>query len=256
MKNLGLKSLVTAVLFSCFVVFSVFCMISLSSCSNAITDSEIGVNTSDEAFVLANFAKVNQALVDSLLADMEAGNSGSSADSSRFARFVEGVKTNLEGVLTADDAVTMETRATVVSAEEIFNGDIEVLLSSVKKNCSHDFYVFIKALADYEEVSLTESEVIGNANLTFNEKVVMLYVLPILTYDERYLPVSTRAQTADACLSAYKSRRNVCARNFAISTASTLLGGPYVALALTVVAWAQYEECNNDALSIYRECKK
>lgn len=256
MKDLGLKSLGAAkVLFSCLAAFAVFCMMSLSSCSNAISDNDLGVNTSDDAFALANFAKVNQALVDSLLTDMDAKSDGPSVDSSKFAGLVDKINVNLKDVLKADDAVMEGTRAAVVSSEEILYSDIDSLLSNVEKNCSRDFYMFTKALADYEEISLTESEVIGNANLTFNEKVIMLYVLPILTYDERYLPVSTRAQATDACLSAYNARRSVCTRNFAISAVGVLTCNPYVGIVFTVIAWAQYEECNNDALALYRECK-
>lgn len=52
MNNLVLKSSRTVALFSCFVVFAVFSMMSLSSCSNAISDREVGVNTSDDALPL------------------------------------------------------------------------------------------------------------------------------------------------------------------------------------------------------------
>lgn len=186
---------------------------------------------------------------------MDAKSDESSVDSSKFAGLVEKIKVNLKGVLNTDDAVVEGTRATVVSPEAILYSDIDSLLNNVEKNCSRDFYMFAKALADYEEISLTESEIIGNANLTFNEKVIMLYVLPILTYDDRYLPVSTRAQATDACLSAYNARRSVCTRNFAISAVGVLTGNPYAGIVFTVIAWAQYEECNNDALALYRECK-
>ena len=100
MKDLGLKSLGAAkVLFSCLAAFAVFCMMSLSSCSNAISDSELGVNTSDDALALANFAKVNQMLVDSLMANSSIGNDCNTLDSAEFVGLVDKVQENMASAL-------------------------------------------------------------------------------------------------------------------------------------------------------------
>lgn len=256
MKDLGLKSLGTAkALFSCLAVFAVFCMMSLSSCSNAISDSELGVNTSDDAFALANFAKVNQVLVDSLMANSSIGNDCNTLDSAEFVGLVDKVQENMASALRGRSSVKDATRSGSITKEEIIYGDVDSLLAYVKENASSDFYEFVKSTANYERVSLSETDVIKNESLSYNEKVGVLSVLPVLNYDERILPEKMNAQSKDPCLAKYKSMRASCMRQFAVD--AVLLSWTCAAMAIVDVLWAWYnlDDCLDDALYHYRQCK-
>lgn len=257
MKDLGLKSLGAAkVLFSCLAAFAVFCMMSLSSCSNAISDSELGVNTSDDALALANFAKVNQMLVDSLMANSSIGNDCNTLDSAEFVGLVDKVQENMASALRGRSSVKDVTRSGSITKEEIIYGDVDSLLAYVKENASSDFYEFVKSTANYERVSLNESDIIKNENLSYNEKVGMLSVLPVLNYDERILPEVMNAQSSDPFLVEYKSRRTDCASDYVIGCATSFIGlVPAVTVALVAYNTYKLNKCLDDALNIYRRCK-
>ena len=256
MKDLGLKSLGAAkVLFSCLAAFAVFCMMSLSSCSNAISDNDLGVNTSDDAFALANFAKVNQILVDSLIANSSIGNDCNTLDSAEFVGLVDKVQENMASALRGRSSVKDVTRSGSITKEEIIYGDVDSLLTYVKENASSDFYEFVKSTANYERVSLNEADIIKNENLLYDEKVGMLSVLPVLNYDERILPEEMNEKSSDPCLSKYKSMRASCMRKFAVD--AVLLSWTCAAVAIVDVLWAWYnlDDCLDDALYHYRQCK-
>lgn len=238
----------------CLSLLGLVCLL-FCGCSSTISEDPQSDKSTDD-LVLASFAKEHQALVKSLL--QGSGINGSdeteaSEDSVRVAGIISKIEGNLNDALSKQSQPEVSTRAEEMSPSDIINVGSYELLEKINGRVSTDFYNICEAVVNRGVVPVTEMEVINNNNMAFNEKIAVLLFLPVLS-DAEMNPI-TGTRSKESCLKTYKSHRNTCGVEYAAACAISCIGGPVGAAAGVALATYQLDNCLDDALYHYRNCK-
>lgn len=254
MKKIKLKksdvTLRTSVVFCFILCVSFFC-----SCSNAVSEQDLQPNKITDGIALASFAKEHQILIDSLLKNRNIGMSDDSDDDSETSGIIIKIKENIGRIMVKENNADSLTRMADMSAEDIVNVGSDNLLDVIRGRVSADFYDICSYVIKEGSVPVTKSEVINNNNMSFNEKVAVLSFIPVLSYEKDNKQIVTETRTPTSCLERYKSSRTSCGVEYAAACTLSCIGGPITAAAGVAFATYQLNNCLDDALYHYKQCK-
>lgn len=254
MKKIKLKktdvTLRTSVVFCFILCVSFFC-----SCSNVVSEQDLQPNKTTDGIALASFAKEHKILIDSLLRNRDIGMGEASDETSKTSDIIIKIKENIDRIIVKENNANSLTRMADMSAEEIANIGSDNLLDVIRGRVSADFYDICSYVIKEGSVPVTESEVINNNNMSFNEKVAVLSFIPVLSYGKENEQIWAETRTSASCLEQYKSSRTWCGVGYAASCTLSCLGGPVAAAAGVALATYQLNNCLDDALYHYKQCQ-
>lgn len=225
----------------------------LCSCSNENFANEI-TNIQAPHSDLKAFAQKHNALMDSLFATTDINRSEVELDTTKAEQIINNIENNFR-IHTSIKNIPTRGAMEITTASELLNMAPDSIMPYIKENTSCEFYDIYSKTIETGIVPITEEDILNSTELSQEEKMSALLFVPVSKQNENLASQEHETVVNSNCLSRYKAARSGCAVTYIASCALSCTGGPIIATAGVALATYELNNCLDDALYHYRQCK-